>query len=246
MIAFLKRSFLGLPVYRWLAVALAGLALLGLSIVIRGQLNIEWSVVSLRAFVVSLGFWGPLAYIGILTARFLFLIPTGILLIAAGIVFGPFYGSLYAGIGLFLSGMTKYLFALVIGREALIAQLPERLQRWIERVAARKMSAWGLTGVCAYPFGPKHVFQIAAILSGIPILSYSVSVLAGSFVRSSIYANLGDAIYTRSGLITASLAFALFLIIPLLVPSWRRWMMATLKPETGALPKPTMAKADRP
>lgn len=240
--AFLKRSFLGLPLYRWLAIALAGLALLGLSIAIRGHLNIEWSVGSLRAFVLSLGLWGPIAYIGILSFRFLFLIPTGILLIGAGVVFGPFYGSLYAGIGLFLSGMTKYLFALVIGREALIAQLPARVQVWIEKIAARKISAWGLTGICAYPFGPKHVFQLAAILSGIPILSYSVSVLAGSFVRASIYANLGDAIYTRSGLITATILFALFLIIPVLVPSWRRWMMATLSTATD----PTHTKDDTP
>jgi uncharacterized membrane protein YdjX (TVP38/TMEM64 family) len=90
------------------------------------------------------------------------------------------------------------------------------------------MSAWALAGICAYPFVPKHIFQIAAILSGMQLPAYILSVLAGCFVRAAIFANLGEAIYNGSGLLTAAALLLVLLILPASVPSWRRWMLAPL------------------
>jgi uncharacterized membrane protein YdjX (TVP38/TMEM64 family) len=230
----LSTKLFGIAVSRWLILAGVGLALLAVSVIIRDRLNIEWSVFSLRDFVETLGVWGPLAFIGILTFRFLFLIPTGILLLGAGILFGPAYGTLYAGIGMFLSGMLKYLVASIIGRDAILKQLPTLAQGWLRSMADKKMSAWGLAGICAYPFFPKHVFQFAAILSGMSLAAFVPSVLAGSFVRAAIFANLGEAIYSGAGLIAATGLLLAALALPLAIAPWRRWLLAPLKPDTPA------------
>jgi uncharacterized membrane protein YdjX (TVP38/TMEM64 family) len=209
--------------------AIAVLALVGLSIIIRGQLNIEWSVASLRAFVNQLGAWGPIAFIGILAFRFLFLVPTSLLLLAAGLLFGAVFGTLYAGIGLFLSGMVKYAIALTVGRDALLKQLPDKVRDWVASLASRNLSAWALTGLCAYPFMPKHAFQIAAILSGMRISIYALAVLAGGFIQAAMFAFIGEAIFTESGLITATAVMLAALLLPLCVPSWRRWLVASMQ-----------------
>lgn len=224
----LARKIFGVALFRWATLGAIGLTLLAASFVIRERLDLEWNVESLRRFVDSLGFWGPLAYIAILTLRFIVLIPTSILLLAAGIMFGPAYGTLYAGIGLFGSGMWKYGLASIVGRDVMLAQLPERLQQWVRRVAEQKMSAWALAGVCAYPFFPKQIFQFAAILSGMSVVAYITAITVGGFIQAAIFANIGGAIYSGAGLATATGLFTAAIIIPLVVPSWRRWMLAPI------------------
>lgn len=225
----LGRKVLGVPVYRWLLLAGMMIGLLLLSILIRGQLNIEWSLESLREFVGKLGIWGPIAFIGILTFRFLFLIPTGLLLLAGGVIFGPVYGTLYAGLGMFCSGMLKYGFVAIVGRKAFLSVLPSGMQAWVGKLAQGRMSAWALGGFCAYPFFPKHVFQYAAILSGMDLPRYVVAVLAGSLVQAFLFANLGEAIYSGAGIALSAGLLLSAIILPLAVPSWRRWMLAPLK-----------------
>lgn len=229
MRSLLQSSLLGVPFYRWMVLGAIALTLLLLSILIRGHLDIEWSVESLRTFVQSLEVWGPLAYIGILTFRFVFLIPTGLLLLASGIMFGPVYGTLYAGLGMFGSGLLKYGAVQIVGRDVMLDRLPARLQIWVKDMARRKMSAWALAGVCAYPFFPKHVFQFAAILSGMRLRIYAPAVLMGSFVRAAIFANVGEAIYSGTGLIAATAILIAGLVLPMCVPPWRRWMLGPLR-----------------
>ncbi|MEM9939103.1 MAG: VTT domain-containing protein [Pseudomonadota bacterium] len=236
MNGIMHKSLLGIPVYRWAILGLLGLLLLGTSIIIRDRLDIDWTTESLRSFVQSLGFWGPLSYMGILTFRFVFLIPTGLLLLASGIMFGPIFGTLYAGLGMFGSGMLKYVFVQIVGRDAVLDKLPARLQDWVTDIAQRKMSVWALAGVCAYPFFPKHVFQFAAILSGMHLVSYVFAVLIGSFVRAAIFANIGEAIYSGSGLMAATAILIAGLVLPICVPAWRRWLLSPIRaPKNTAL-----------
>lgn len=224
----LKRNLFGVPIYRWFILAGISLGLLALSILIRGRLDIDWNIESLRGFVKNLGMWGPLAFIGILTFRFIFLIPTGLLLLVAGIVFGPVYGTLYAGLGMTGSGLLKYGFTIIIGRDAVLKRLPPSLQIWVLSIATQRMSIWALGGVCSYPLFPKHVFQFAAILSGMNLSAYVTAIVAGGFMRAAIFSNVGEAIYSGTGLVIATSLLVAGLVLPMCVPSWRRWMLAPL------------------
>ncbi len=218
-----RAGFLGVPPSRWAALAAVLLALGLLSIPVRDRLDLEWSVASLRELVERAGFWGPVLYVGILTFRFAVLVPSSILLTAAGLCFGAIPGALYATLGLSLSALLKYGVASIAGRDFLLRQVPERMRARLA-VGSRRASAGGLGLVCAYPFGPKHVFQLAAILSGMSLLRYVAAVGLGASFRAGAFAGLGEALATGAGLLWITAGLLAVGSLPLLVPGWRRWL----------------------
>lgn len=223
------RVFSGVTLFRWVLLGVLLLCLLALSIYLRNQLNIEWSIESLRAFVLSLGVWGPVLYVGILVFRFLFLIPSGLLLLASGILFGPFYGALYAGLGLTGSALWKFGVVSIVGQDIVRRQLPLGMGQWFASAANRKSSVWALAGICAYPFIPKHLFQFAAIFSEMALPAYAFAVTTGSFVRAGAFASAGELLYSGTGMVVFSIGFIVVLTVPLCIAPWRRWMLAPLR-----------------
>ncbi len=226
-------GFLGISPPRWAALLALLLALGLLSVAVRDRLALEWSVASLRELVERAGFWGPLLYVGLLTFRFAVLVPSSILLTAAGLCFGAIPGMLYATAGLTLSALLKYGVASVAGRDFLLRQVPERLRARLA-MGSRRASAGGLGLICAYPFGPKHVFQLAAILSGMSLLRYVAAVGIGASFRAGAFAWLGDALATGVGLAWISAGLLAVATLPLAIPGWRRWLLA--EPRGGRRP----------
>ncbi|MDJ0787707.1 MAG: VTT domain-containing protein [Myxococcota bacterium] len=219
------RELLGIPPSRWALLGGVVLALAALSLLVRDQLSLEWSVESLRALVSRAGLLGPVLYVGILTLRFAVLVPSSILLAAAGLCFGAVPGTLYATIGLTLSALLKFAVASIAGRDFLLRQLPKH---WSVTLAVgdRRATAGGLALVCAYPFGPKHVFQIAAILSGMSLWKYAAAVASGAKFRAGAFAVLGEAVATGQGVVGASALLLVVGAIPLAVPRWRAWLFS--------------------
>lgn len=218
-------GFLGISAPRWAALGAVVFTFGLLSVFVRDALALEWSVASLRELVERAGWWGPLAYISILTFRFAVLVPSSILLLAAGICFGAFPGTLYAAIGLTLSAFLKYGVASIAGRDFLLRQLPAK---WGENLAIgdRRATSGGLALVCAYPFGPKHIFQIAAILGGMSFAHYAIAVAGGANFRAGAFALLGDAVATGEGIVLVSSLLLAAAVMPLAVPRWRRWILS--------------------
>ena len=218
-------SFLGVPIHRWLLLVLVLAALTVLSTFIRDELDLEWTVQSLRSAIENAGIWGPILYVGILMFRFAVLVPSSILLTGAGVCFGPEQGTLYATIGLTLSALMKFGFASIVGRDFLLRQVPEKWQPAVALVD-RRSTATGLALICAYPLGPNHVFQIAAILSGIPLGRYIIAVAVGGAFRAAAFSFFGEALVSGDELIFFSSILAAIAFFPLLIPSWRRWLFS--------------------
>ncbi len=219
------REFLGISAPRWALLAALLLAVGALSLVVRDRLALEWSVASLRALVSRAGLWGPVVYVALLAFRFAVLVPSSILLTAAGLCFGAGPGMLYATLGLTLSGLLKFAVASIAGRDFLLRQLPGAWRSALE-VGDQRSTVGGLALVCAYPFGPKHVFQIAAILSGMSLWKYAVAVASGAKFRAGAFAFLGEAVATGQGLLVVSILLLSVGAIPLLIPSWRAWLFS--------------------
>ncbi len=210
---------------RWLLLlGLGSLAAAG-SVILRSHLDLEWSVASLRAFVANAGFWGPALYVAILTFRFAVLVPSSILLIGAGLCFGAVPGAIYATLGLTLSALLKFAVASLAGRDVALRQLPERWRSSLS-IGDRRSTVGGLALICAYPFGPKHVFQFAAILSGMTFWKYALAVSAGAMHRASLFSVMGESLATGQGFFVASTLLAAIALTPLLVPRWRAWLLA--------------------
>ena len=235
----MHRTLLGVTYARWLLLVAALIFLGFLSVEVRNTLHLEWSVSSLRSAVEKAGPWGPVFYVGVLMFRFAVLVPSSILLTGAGICFGPIAGTVYATLGLTLSALLKYGFANIVGRDFLVRQLPEKW-RSAATVGDRRSTATGLAVICAYPLGPNHVFQIAAILSGIPLSRYILAVAVGGAVRAAAFSFFGEALITGNELLLFSTILAILAVIPLLVPSWRHWLFRVPEPANYSTLKKTI------
>ena len=231
-------SLLGIPFRRWLALVLLLASLVVLSTFIRDALHLEWTVQSLRSAIENAGIWGPILYVGILMFRFAVLVPSSILLTGAGICFGPAEGTLYATAGLTLSALMKFGFASIVGRDFLLRQMPAKWQP-VVAIGDRRSTATGLALICAYPLGPNHVFQIAAILSGIPLGRYIIAVAVGGAFRAAAFSFFGEALVTGDELIFFSFILAAIALIPLLIPCWRRWLFSP----SNSIDDPTLKEA---
>lgn len=220
----MQRDFISvLPLW----VRLAVLASLIATVVItahfaRQYVDLDWNVATVRDRVEEFGIWGPLAFILLVAFRFIFLLPISIVLVASGLVFGAVFGTLWAGLGLIVSALMKYVVLKLIGRDSIIRMLPVKHRgRIIDRIMTI-MNPWVLTGTCAYPFFPKHIFQIAALLAGMHFVVYLICVSAGAFIRAAFFAGFGEAMFTGTYVYPYAAALLAVFAIPLCVPSLRR------------------------
>jgi len=222
------RRKIRIPRAGWLVLAYL-VVLVGVSALVRDSLEIEWNAQSVRELVAEAGIWGPLLFLGMMTFRFVFMIPSPILLTAAGICFGVALGTLYGGLGLLLSAVLKLVAAQIAGREMLLEQLPVRVRQQLA-LADTRLGVGVIGVITSYPVGPAGLLHIAAILSGVSTLPFVLAVGAGSLIRAGTFSLFGNALVAGEGLLTASVVFGALMGLPLLVPGWRSYLLGRIRP----------------
>lgn len=209
--------------------ALGALAvLLGVALFARTRLGISWDLEGLRGFMEGLGAWGPLAFIGVVTFRTVLFVPSQLALIAGGICFGTYGGTIYGAIGLLASGLIVFVLTRVLGADAVRSRVPQAAQRAL--AAAGRRGGAVLVGVgTGYPVGNITGYHAAAALTPMRYDVFTLAVALGSLLRAWTYAFFGNAILERSTaeLVAIALAVALLAgLLPLLHPRVRSWLRA--------------------
>ena len=85
---------------------------------LRARLGIEFSLEGLerlRAWILGLGWRGPLAFTLLVTFRGFLFIPSHVVLILGGVVFGPLGGTAWGALGLVLSALLQFGAARLLG-----------------------------------------------------------------------------------------------------------------------------------
>jgi len=138
--------------------------------------------------------WSPLALIGLWTALSPLGAPGTPFLLAGGIVFGPWWGSLYNLIGAVLGAATSFLFARLLGHD-LVGHVfgEERLVRLERRI--EHYGFWSMASLRLIPI-PWPIINFGAALAGLPFWRYVVATTVGLvpqvFVFTFFYASLGS------------------------------------------------------
>lgn len=200
---------------------------LALGSAVRSALGLEIHPDALRQRVEELGALGPALFVALLSLRFVVLIPSALMLTVGGACFGVVMGTLYGALGLTLMGLLQFLLVQWAGAEALRARVPPRLQGAL-RTARSGLGAGTLALVAAYPVGPLTPVQLAAALAGMPFLLYGACVAAGSLLRAGLFAWFGSALLEGEGVLLVGALLAALLLVPLLHPRARRYVLATL------------------
>ncbi|UCE86348.1 MAG: translation elongation factor Ts [Deltaproteobacteria bacterium] len=207
--------------------------------VARQQLGIEWSTQSIRDTVAASGVWGPLLFVALIAFRAVLMIPSQILLIAAGLCFGTVAGTLYGALGITLSGAIMFAVVRFMGREALLTRAPLHVQVALDG-AGRRIGATFLVLATGYPVGPITAWHAGAGLTGMAFGTFVFAVSIGSLIRAATYTFFGSR-FAEAGIGQVLLAGALLLgvaAVPLCFARSRRWVGQMLSPMTAVARAP--------
>ena len=69
---------------------------------LRADLGFKWSAQAVQSFMLGLGMKAPLIFVGLVTFRQFFFLPSGVVLTAGGLLFGALLGTLLGGAGIVL------------------------------------------------------------------------------------------------------------------------------------------------
>ena len=172
--------------------------------------------------------WAPLAFLGAYVGLLPFGVPASPLMLAGGIVFGAWEGSLLNFLGVMAGGSLTFFLGRSMGRGFIEQIGGKRLERVEKRLS--RASFWSLVGVRFLPF-PFTILNYAAALVGIRPATFLASTAIGTvppvllytWFASELSRAVGEerqAVLTRLGL--ALLALAAMIFVPRLVVGWKR------------------------
>jgi uncharacterized membrane protein YdjX (TVP38/TMEM64 family) len=142
-----------------------------------------------RSTVDGAGAWGPVLFVLAYAGLTVLLVPGSPLTIAAGVLFGPFLGTLWAVLGASLGATGAFLWGRRLGRDAvenLAGDGFRRLDRWL--------SGRGLLAVLYIRFVPLVPFNLsnpAAGVTGIALRDFVVGTVLGIVPGTFAFAALG-------------------------------------------------------
>lgn len=164
--------------YLFLSIALAALVAVALWLWGADLWRLLNDAQALEEAVAGLGIWGPLALIAINALQIVVApIPGYVVQLAAGYLFGPFWGGFYAVCGMLVGSMLSMWIARTFGRPfALWMVGEERLTHWETVTHSTSTLLWFL--LLLGPIG-----DIPYLLAGLSSVSYRKIFLLTFFVR---------------------------------------------------------------
>jgi uncharacterized membrane protein YdjX (TVP38/TMEM64 family) len=193
---------------------------------LRRSLGIELDPESIRTSVDRLGVWGPLAFVAIVALRIPLAVPSAIVLMGGGVIFGSVAGTLYGAAGLLISAIAAFLGSRWAGRDAVEARVPTRM-RYLFDLAGSRMGAIVVAVGTAYPLS---VITSLHLIAGVTSMSLPVFALAagvGALGRAALYTYFGSRLVDADPMEMLGVAalFALAMVLPLAFPAPRAWLL---------------------
>jgi uncharacterized membrane protein YdjX (TVP38/TMEM64 family) len=153
--------------------------------------GVEWKPEALRDYVSALGLYGPIAFIAIMTLRPFLFLPNWLVLLACGMLFGPWLGAIYGAVGGLLGGALIFGIARSFGRDAVQSRIGGAL-RVFDDLLARRGVPW-LALYTAVPISPLTPAYASAGVSRMRIAPFCAAVSIGMLPRAGVYTFAGQA-----------------------------------------------------
>ena len=215
---------------RTIVIVIAAVALIAAFWTLRRTLGIELNPESIRASVDRLGVWGPLAFVAIVALRIPLAVPSAIVLIGGGVIFGSVEGTLYGAAGLLISAVAAFLGSRWAGRAAVEARVPTRM-RYLFDLAGSRMGALVVAIGTAYPLS---VITSLHLIAGVTTMSLPVFAIAagtGSSGRAALYTYVGSRLDDADPveMLGVGALFAVAMLLPLAFPAPRMWLLQAVE-----------------
>jgi uncharacterized membrane protein YdjX (TVP38/TMEM64 family) len=196
---------------------------------LREQSGIELSAESIQGFVRGLGPSGPLVFLGLVVFRNALVLPSFLVLVTGGLLFGIGMGTLLGGLGVALSGLFKCGVARGVGREWVRPRLEQSLGDRLGRIEGRLRTAGpvfvGLNA--AHPIGLLSPLHWGYGLTSLPWQPFAVALALGAPLRAFFCSYFGSTLVEPGSraFFLASAALLACALVPLAVPALRRRLL---------------------
>lgn len=172
----------------------------------------------INGFLAGAGVLAPLIYMFLrVIAILVTVVPNAPLDIAGGLLFGPFWGTIYALLGSEAGAIACFLLARHFGREA-ITRLLHRDITFSNRIASRQL-AYIILFARLEPVFSFALVSYGAGLTRISLRSFALCTLIGMTPGTIILNYYGKSFFTGSILLQISLGFSLVVLL-FVVPVW--------------------------
>lgn len=133
----------------------------------------------------------PLGFIALHVAASLFFVPRTVLAVAAGLVFGGWWGPVWAALGSLAGAMAGYFVARYLYSGFVERADPNRLRAFLARA---DKGGWRMVAVVRLlPLIPHSLTNYAFGLTRVSLMSYAIGSLLGQLPLTIAYADLGAA-----------------------------------------------------
>jgi uncharacterized membrane protein YdjX (TVP38/TMEM64 family) len=206
-----------------------GVALVAVILTLRRAMGIELHPDSMRVMVAGLGIWAPLVFVGIVVFRIPRMVPSAVVLVAGGLLFGTALGTLYGAVGLVVSALVVFFTARWAGRAAIETRVPERF-RYLLDIAASRAGAVFIAVGSAYPMSPITTYHLVAGVTGMHVAWFLLAAAIGCAGRAALYTYFGSSLLEADplGMAIAGGLLLAALVVPLAFPPSRLWLLGAL------------------
>ncbi len=176
------------------------LCLLGLGLVFFLRQSGSTSLFSgeeLKNFVESFGLWAPLVYLSLYVIATLLFIPGSPITLASGVLFGPWYGTLYTVVGATIGACLAFLLSRTLGHGLIkpgTGKIAEKLQTYDERIARHGFLTVLLLRLV--PLFPFNGLNFALGFTNVSFRDYFLGTLIGIIPGTFAYVYFGSALVT--------------------------------------------------
>lgn len=174
----------------------------------------------IEGFLKNAGWLAPLVYMFLrVVAIVVTVVPNAPLDIAGGMLFGPFWGTIYSLLGSEAGAIACFLLARNLGREA-ITRFLHRDITFSDRIARRQL-AYIVLFARLEPVFSFALVSYGAGLTGISLRAFAISTLIGMTPGTIILNYYGKSFFTGGILLQISLGLVLVVLL-LVIPVWIR------------------------
>ena len=210
----------GRDIVHWVKAALLVVLLVVLSVLVWRDLPAQWLDPQwLEAWIKGMGMLAPLAYILLRTvAIVLTVVPNAPLDVAGGVLFGPFWGTIYSLIGSESGAVACFLLARSMGREA-ITRLLHRDIAFSDRFPQRQL-AYIVLFARLEPIFSFALVSYGAGLAGMSLGAFALGTLVGMTPGTVLLNYYGKSLFTGVTLWEQILLGLGMVIMLLVIPIW--------------------------
>ncbi|MEM8610577.1 MAG: TVP38/TMEM64 family protein [Cyanobacteria bacterium P01_H01_bin.105] len=175
-----------------LLITFLGIVATGVAMVSLGGIDPDW----LQYTLDRAGLWGPIIYILIYTVATVLVLPSTVLNLAGGALFGPWLGSLWTTIGALVAAIVAFGFTRTVGREL----VEKRLAGYWQTIDAeiRHGGMFYIFSMRLLPVIPYGLVNFAAGLTSVSWKDYVVGTALGTLPGVLPFVLLGSSGLTLS------------------------------------------------